>query len=378
MITFKVFGLGAFGTDALGKGITGGQALFGEKLSEQIALQYPVTLYQFHLNDKITFEKRGNLTVIRFPVPFDFDSAKTLSNNIDYLKNIVQKHISFQEILYDHIVTIYWITPYLLNLWDLPNKLKWYHVFASTGLQQITTNPSKNQVDRVRIEKRIIKEVHWCWASSDFEKQHLIKDYNANKSKVKILGRGIDFWPSNSKLFNKNCDLLFLGRLDQRKGIYSIPKILMHLKLRVKINIIGGHREDCNALASHYKKHYPKIFLDHCIEIKPSIAHQEALIMIQSTRLLLIPSIYDNYPNVGLEALSLGVPIVGADVGGVRDMVESGKNGFLYKPNDFESAADFIRSILDNPKWRLPVLSHRLRSWEMVAKSFFDEIRLNE
>lgn len=63
--------------------------------------------------------------------------------------------------------------------------------------------------------------------------------------------------------------------------------------------------------------------------------------------LFMLPSNYEGLPIVIIEAMSLGKPVVASDVGGIREIVTNGKNGFVVK-NSAGNFADKIRYILEN------------------------------
>jgi len=55
---------------------------------------------------------------------------------------------------------------------------------------------------------------------------------------------------------------------------------------------------------------------------------------------IVIPSHYDGMPNVLLEAGALGIPVIGSDIDGMKDVIESGKSGFLFFPGDSNACRD--------------------------------------
>ncbi len=79
-----------------------------------------------------------------------------------------------------------------------------------------------------------------------------------------------------------------------------------------------------------------------------------------SADLVVVPSLEDNLPNVALEAIACGAPVVGFDVGGMRDIVHQDWNGALAEPADAQQLAEQIRRLLDNPK-RLTTMSRNAR-----------------
>jgi glycosyltransferase involved in cell wall biosynthesis len=88
---------------------------------------------------------------------------------------------------------------------------------------------------------------------------------------------------------------------------------------------------------------------------------------------LLIPSRSEGLPNVALEAMAHGVPVVATSVGGLPEVVTDGENGFLAPPEDAEALAQRILGILEDP-----LLRKRLgqRARQEMASRFSLEAKL--
>jgi len=69
--------------------------------------------------------------------------------------------------------------------------------------------------------------------------------------------------------------------------------------------------------------------------------------LLQNADLFVCPSLEDNLPNTVMEAMACGLPVIGTNVGGIPDMVESGVNGYLVKPGDSASLACALQRMLD-------------------------------
>jgi glycosyltransferase involved in cell wall biosynthesis len=72
--------------------------------------------------------------------------------------------------------------------------------------------------------------------------------------------------------------------------------------------------------------------------------------LIASHDLLALPSLTEGFPNVVLEALEVGVPVIAFEVGGINAMLKSGFNGYIIRQNDLN---DFHYRIVkaSNQKW---------------------------
>jgi len=89
---------------------------------------------------------------------------------------------------------------------------------------------------------------------------------------------------------------------------------------------------------------------------------------------MIVPSIQDNLPNTVMESISCGTPVVAFDVGGIHDMIDHQKNGYLVKPFDTTDLAHGIKWVLeDNVRWRK--LSENART---KAINEFDIIKIAE
>ena len=87
-----------------------------------------------------------------------------------------------------------------------------------------------------------------------------------------------------------------------------------------------------------------------------------------------LPSRDDPFPLVVLEAMSLGVPVVAFDVGGVREQV--GDTGLLVPPEDTSALAEALETVAADPELRARLgRAARARAWERFSfRSFADQV----
>jgi len=81
--------------------------------------------------------------------------------------------------------------------------------------------------------------------------------------------------------------------------------------------------------------------------ISPFIDRYELLSWYPACDAIAIPSFYDGMPNVLLEAGALGIPIISANTGGMKDILVEGENGFLFHPGDEEGCAMAIKRFIN-------------------------------
>ncbi len=85
------------------------------------------------------------------------------------------------------------------------------------------------------------------------------------------------------------------------------------------------------------------------------------------------PSVQDNLPNTIMEALSCGTPCVAFDVGGIADLVDHRKNGYLAKPFDIQDFVNGTSWILRSSSNQSRELTYNAR--EKVEKNFTQQLQ---
>ena len=182
--------------------------------------------------------------------------------------------------------------------------------------------------------------------------EQLIATIGADKNKIKILPNGVDSAsfaknePVNlSKLGISQSDrvLLFVGRLLCTKDITSLIMSMKYLNISgIKLLIIGD-----GPWSDIYHKIVEKQVLQKDVIFIPNVPHDKMPSYYKRCDIFVFTSFSEGLPKVVLEAMAAGKPIIGADVEGVRDLVDV-KNGRLFKPNSPKSIAENISILLSN------------------------------
>ncbi|WP_175059684.1 glycosyltransferase family 4 protein [Thermococcus sp. 2319x1] len=92
--------------------------------------------------------------------------------------------------------------------------------------------------------------------------------------------------------------------------------------------------------------------------------------ILAESKMLVVPSLREGFGLVIVEANSLGVPVVGRAVGGIKELIRDGKNGYLFK--DFDELVERVELLLDNKKaLKMGKIGRRIGeryTWEKVAE----------
>jgi glycosyltransferase involved in cell wall biosynthesis len=139
------------------------------------------------------------------------------------------------------------------------------------------------------------------------------------------------------------------GRLIVLKGIGYLLDAAAVLQrefpsLRVEIAGSGAQRRELEQKAEELGLASSVRFLGWVDDLASVLPRWDVLVM---------PSLEEGFPIAALDAMAAGLPVVGSAVGGVPELVEDGKTGWLVPPRDVEALASRIRLLLNNPEQRL-------------------------
>lgn len=204
--------------------------------------------------------------------------------------------------------------------------------------------------------------------------------------KIKYLGNGIDLTRfdvnclTKGEIYKKHQELGlpedalivgYVGRLAaRRKGFRDFleaGKALIARDPRIRLLIIGeadlGKSDAVTPeVAAEYGIANRCLFLGH-------LPNEQLPIMYTLMNVLVLPSLFEGFPRVVMEASAMGVPCVVTDVKGNREAVEDGRNGILVPHGNVEALADAIYAVLMDEE-----LARQMGTeGEQLAASRFDE-----
>ncbi len=176
----------------------------------------------------------------------------------------------------------------------------------------------------------------WLFATPDaviFPSEYMRHEYIKNgffkESKVVVLQNPAPTFPVKHRraTVTETVQLLFVGQLETHKGIRFLMEAVAKQGARIQLNIAGEGTltEEVKAFA---QKHDNITYLGY-------VATDQLLDCFDIADALIVPSLcYENSPTVIYESLQAGVPVLASDIGGVGELVENNKNGFLFAPGD--------------------------------------------
>lgn len=146
--------------------------------------------------------------------------------------------------------------------------------------------------------------------------------------------------------------LLFLTRIEKKKGVYETIDAFKMLKLkypRLSLKVAGAGTELGNL------RRYVKRKNINGIEFVGYVKNNEKKKVFLNSDVYIFPSYSEGMPNSLIEAMAFGLPIITSPVGGIKDFFEDGKMGFLIESRDSKVIANLIDKLIKNPilRWKI-------------------------
>lgn len=194
--------------------------------------------------------------------------------------------------------------------------------------------------------------------------QFVSKDLKYPLEQIKIIHNPINtdvFTPSGKKAINDNLSLkvLFVGRLEERKGIKylieSWPQVIAAVP-KAHLYVIGDDTQNAKGQTSELtqlKKFINKHNIAESITFLGRVPLSDLPTYYRSADICVVPSVYDNSPYACLESMSCGTTTIGTASGGTAEYMVDGESGIIVKAKDSNVLAKAIIGLLQNDKERL-------------------------
>lgn len=212
-------------------------------------------------------------------------------------------------------------------------------------------------------------------------KEVLINHYDIRPEKITVIPIGIDsksFYP-NPEIETIPKSVLFIGRLDKRKGLHfligAMPRLVQKVP-GVKLYIGGRGR-----LEAELRRYVDEHSLSENVEFLGFVPDEQLNDWYNRVSCVVVPSMFEGFGLTVVEAMAAGTPVVATNVDAVRNLVDHGVDGFLVNYNDVESLCDRLGDVLLDDELRKMLGSRGLEkikafyTWESYMASFEQELR---
>jgi D-inositol-3-phosphate glycosyltransferase len=291
---------------------------------------------------------------------------------------------------YDLVHAHYWLSGVvglaLRERWRVP-MLQMFHTLGRLK-NRVARTPAEREPDvRIAEETRVIALADRLVAANDVECEHLVHLYAAVHEHIAVVPCGVDtelFRPGSREHaraalgLDARPVLLYVGRITPIKGLDTLLGAVAHLVRggrTVNLLVVGGDTDD--AVGGHeadLRRRIEALGLAGAVRFvgaRPQADLRDYYVAADAT---VLPSTYESFGMVALEAMACGSPVIASRVGGLTTTVRDGVTGLLVPEGDARTLADRIAEVLDDPglAWRLGREGVRWASqhaWPCVAEA---------
>lgn len=285
----------------------------------------------------------------------------------EFTKNIIKRIIK-ENITYDLIQSNYWYSGLSGLTISKKFNIPQVHTFHSIGeiklkaLSQfkVEEENTKSLQFRTKQETKIAKQVSGIIATSPVEKETIKKVFGIDGSHIKVITIGVDvniFHKTRKQKNNTEKIILYVGRLEWRKGIgtllYAFKEVLKNYPESL-LYIIGGGKGKEGLLdkmeRDRLKNIAGELAITKNVHFLGPKTQKQLRRFYNKAGVCVIPSYYEPFGIVSIEALACGTPVVASRTGGLEYSVEDSVTGYLARVRDFQDFSRKINSVLTKGK----------------------------
>lgn len=270
------------------------------------------------------------------------------------------------EIVYSHYWLSGWVAAKLKEAWGI----RFAHMFHTLGhmKKRIEVNSFYQPDRRIMTEMNILQWADRVVAATPAEQAQLRWLYRAGRRQIVVIPPGVNTERFNERMSRARARetlgvnpgsnlLLFVGRIEPLKAIDTIFEALHALRERapsllrkLRFMIVGGDPQSIHDQEmSRLQALSVKLGIDQLVSFVGAKEQAELPIYYAAATAVIMPSDYESFGMVALEAMSSGTPVIASQVGGLQFLVRDQETGFHIPARESISLAECIMELLAEP-----------------------------
>lgn len=185
------------------------------------------------------------------------------------------------------------------------------------------------------------KKIDFIITPSEFYREKMIED-GIPENKIKALHNFVELKDYDLEVSDEGYALYF-GRLSKEKGILNL--INAFTKLKEGKLYIAGEGPEKETIEKIIKENN----LEDRIKLLGFLNADQMKDTIRKCKFVIVPSIwYENCPYSVMETLAIGKPVIGANIGGIPELVKNEQSGLTYKYDNIDDLASKMETLFNN------------------------------
>ena len=331
-------------------------------------------------------------------VPMEkFELLEYVGTFVDHIRNFA----ALKGLRYDLLHAHYWLSGLagleLREAWGIP-LIQMFHTLALMK-NRVATNDSGSEPDeRIQAERTLLKEADRVVAATQAELAQIQWLYQTGTDRVVVIPPGVDtahFYPiafdEAREYISMDDDtrmLLYVGRIEALKGIDTLIKAMARLqeqgfleKQPVCVAIIGGEAEvsdeQLSAEMARLQTLRLELGLDDIVKFLGKRDQDTLQYFYSAAEMVVVPSHYESFGLVALEAMACGTPVVASETGGLAFLVRDGETGYHVPTGNDSALAERIKELLTDEVLRTRLgkaaaAYARQYDWSVISDQILD------
>jgi D-inositol-3-phosphate glycosyltransferase len=311
-------------------------------------------------------------------VPAGPETPKAKSELANYIPDFVEgiKQFAIEKgIHYNVIHSHYWMSGLaaesLSDAWGGTPIVHMFHTLGEMKNRVARSEHERAGEDRLKGERQVLRRVDRIIAATIAETTQLRFLYRADQRKLAIIPPGVDtshFYPIPADeakqyigLKPEDRMILFVGRIEPLKGIDTLIQAMSCLDLQeihrpVHLAIIGGEPnaipEDMSAEMARLQNLCDELCMGGMVVFLGKRGQDTLPYYYSAAEVVVMPSLYESFGMVALEAMACGTPVIASEVGGLGYLVQNEVTGFTVPDSDPTALCNRLSSLLSDAHLR--------------------------
>jgi D-inositol-3-phosphate glycosyltransferase len=354
---------------ALGGKETGGMNVYVRQTARELGrMGVRVDVFTRSQNATIprTVELGPGARVVHLPAgPEAPMPREALHRHLDEFAAGVEGFAREQGLAYDLIHSHYWLSGVaglrLRERWGTP-LVQMFHTLGRLKNEVAQTAAEMEPALRVDEEARIVAQGDRIVAANVVERAHLVWYYRARSERIAVIPCGVDtelFQPMDPAKARDLLELppdpllLYVGRLQPIKGLDTLLEAMAAVPAPAYLLVVGGeHDEPDGGHGAALRARVAALGLNRRVRFLRAQPQRRLRLFYAAADATVMPSYYESFGMVALEAMACGSPVVASRVGGLTTTVQDGVTGRLVPEGDPAALAAAITPLLDSAEGR--------------------------
>ncbi|MHB8573845.1 MAG: glycosyltransferase [Dehalococcoidia bacterium] len=275
---------------------------------------------------------------------------------------------------YDLVHSHYWLSGLagldLQRRWDVPHVT----MFHTLGEVKNRARLGEREPEaRIAGERRVAAGANRIVCATGHERSLLRELYHAAESRIAVAPCGVDtelFRPLDREAAKRRLELsgapvvLYAGRIEPLKGIDIVMEAIASLDEPRPIFVVAGGDRHSTVELTRLKAIAGRLGITDRMRFVGAVAQTDLPGYYSAADVCVVPSYYESFGMVALEAQACGTPVVASRVGGLPGVVRDGETGYLVPWRCPEPFAERLDLLLQNPALRESV-GAAARAWAL-------------